>query len=103
MKTATKWHVRLAKTLIGRVKKAWVLSYRLCAQRRLLSDWADAQANLSLSWAHMPFYWFCHEVAQIMNNPGNRLSLLQRGEHSAKTDYTNLESIEEGNRDFHMR
>ena len=25
----------------------------------------DAQADLSLHWAHMPFCWFCHEVADI--------------------------------------
>ena len=25
----------------------------------------DAQADLSLRWAHMPFCWFCHEVAQF--------------------------------------
>ena len=35
-----------------RMKKAWVLSYPLCAQRRLGSDWADAQADLSLRWVH---------------------------------------------------
>ena len=29
------------------------------------SDWADAQADLSLCWAHRSFCWFCHEVAQI--------------------------------------
>ena len=29
------------------------------------SDWADAQADLSLRWAHMPLCWFCHEVAQM--------------------------------------
>ena len=29
------------------------------------SDWADAQADLSLRWAHMPFCWFCHEAAQF--------------------------------------
>ena len=34
------------------MKKAWVLSYPLSAQRRLWSDWADAQADLSLRWAH---------------------------------------------------
>ena len=28
-------------------------------------DWADAQADLSLRWAHMPFCWFCHEAAQM--------------------------------------
>ena len=35
-----------------RVEKPWVLSYPLSAQRRLWSDWADAQADLSLRWAH---------------------------------------------------
>ena len=32
------------------------------------SDWADAQADQSLRWAHMPFCWFCHEAAQRMIN-----------------------------------
>ena len=36
------------------MKKAWVLSYPFSAQRRLWSDWADAQADLSLCWAHRP-------------------------------------------------
>ena len=39
-------------------KKAWVLSYPLSAQRRLWSDWADAQADLSLRWAHTHFVGF---------------------------------------------
>ena len=34
------------------MKKARVLSYTLSAKRRLWSDWADAQADLSLRWAH---------------------------------------------------
>ena len=29
------------------------------------SDWVDAQADLSLHWAHMSFCWFCHVVAQF--------------------------------------
>ena len=37
------------------MKKAWVLSYPLSAQRRLWSDWADTQADLSLRWAHSHF------------------------------------------------
>ena len=36
-------------------KKAWFLSYSSSAQQRLWSDWADAQIDLSLRWAHMPF------------------------------------------------
>ena len=29
------------------------------------ADWADAQADLSLCWVHMPFCLFCHEEAHI--------------------------------------
>ena len=70
MKKPTKWHVRPPKTQISLgvftvcMKKAWVLSYPLNAQRRLI-DWADAQADHSLHWAHMPLCWFCHEAAHI--------------------------------------
>ena len=39
-----------------------------CGQRRLSSDWADAQADLSLRWAHRSFCWFCHEVAYLEDN-----------------------------------
>ena len=57
-------------SLIGvfavRIKKAWILSYLLSAQRRLWSDWADAQADLSLRCAHMPFCWFCHALSHIL-------------------------------------
>ena len=38
--------------------KKWVLSYPLSAQGRLLSDWAEAQADLSLRWAHSHFVGF---------------------------------------------
>ena len=51
-------------------KKAWVLSYPLSTQRRLWSDWANAQADLSLRWAHMPFCWFCHAAAHIKMKAG---------------------------------
>ena len=36
-----------------------------CGQWRLWSEWADAQADLSLRWAHMPFCSFCHKAAHI--------------------------------------
>ena len=35
-----------------RMKKAQILSYPLSTQQRLWSDWADAQADLSLCWVH---------------------------------------------------
>ena len=34
---------------------------------------ADAQADLSLRWAHMPFCWFCHEAAQMLNRLPEKL------------------------------
>ena len=63
----------LIRVFAVRMKKAWVLSYPLSAQRRLWSDWADAQASaqrrlwsdwadtqadLSLRWAHSHFVGF---------------------------------------------
>ena len=42
----------LIRVLAVRMNKPWVLSYPLSAQRRLWSDWADAQADLSLRWVH---------------------------------------------------
>ena len=68
MTKPTKWFVCPAKTQISiftvHMKKAWFLSYPLSAQRRLRSDWLDAQTDLSLRWAQRSFCWFCHEVAQ---------------------------------------
>ena len=43
----------LIRVFAVRMKKAWVLSYIQSAQQRLWSDWVDAQADLSLRWAHM--------------------------------------------------
>ena len=40
------------------MKKPWTLNYPLSAQRRRWSDWADAQADLSLRWAHTHFVGF---------------------------------------------
>ena len=54
----------LIKVFAIRMKKAWVLSYPVSEQQRLWSDWADAQADLRLRWAHRSFCWFCHEAAQ---------------------------------------
>ena len=48
----------LIRVFAVRMKKAWVLSYPLSAQRRRWSDWADAQAALSLCWAHTHFVGF---------------------------------------------
>ena len=40
----------LIRAFAVRMKKPWFLSYPLSAQRRLWSDWVDAQADLSLHW-----------------------------------------------------
>ena len=37
-----------------------------CGQRRLRSDWASAQSDLSLRWAHIPFCWFCRVLAHLL-------------------------------------
>ena len=44
--------------LAVRMKNPWVLSCPLNAQQRLWSDWADAQADLSLRWTHSHFVGF---------------------------------------------
>ena len=59
------WASALIRVFAVCMKKAWVLSYPMSAQWRLWSDWADATADLSLCWAHMPFCWFCHEAAHF--------------------------------------
>ena len=53
----------------------WVLSYLLSIQRRLWSDWADARADLSLCWAHMPLCRFCQvsSVGENINRSTTRL------------------------------
>ena len=38
----------------------------MSAQRKLWSDLADAQADLSRRWAHMPYCWFCRDVAHVL-------------------------------------
>ena len=48
----------LIRVFTVRMKKAWVHSYPLSAQWRLWSDWADAQVDLSLRWAHSHFVGF---------------------------------------------
>ena len=54
MTKPTQWHVCPAKTQIS----LGFLSYPLSTQRRLLSDWVDARADLSLCWAHSHFVGF---------------------------------------------
>ena len=48
----------LIRAFTVRMKKAWVLSYPMSAQRRLWSDWASAQSDQSLRWVHTHFVGF---------------------------------------------
>ena len=73
----TKWHVHPAKTQISlgiRLVRSvfavrwWKLGPLATqwAHKEDWSDWVDAQADLSLCWAHMPFCWCCHEAAIML-------------------------------------
>ena len=60
------WHPpSLIRLFAVRIEKACVISLPLSTQRRLWSDWVDAQADLSLRWAHMALCWFCRMVAHL--------------------------------------
>ena len=61
-----------------RMKKPWAISYPLSAQRRLWSDWADAQADLSLRWAHTPFLGFCHAAAHMHSCNTSEIQILPK-------------------------
>ena len=77
MTKPTKWPLCQTQTQISlgirpvwsvftvRIKKHWVLNYPLSTLWRLWSDWANAQADLSLCWTQRSFCWFCHEAAQM--------------------------------------
>ena len=68
----------LIRVFTVRMKEAWVLSYPLSAQRRLWSDWADAQADLSLRWANSHFVgfvmsrlkWFIRNLLPLLCSSG---------------------------------
>ena len=77
MTKLTKWHVRPLKTQISRsILPVWSQS-SLSAWRKLgslathwahsedWSDWMDAQADLSLCWAHMSVCWLCQKAAHM--------------------------------------
>ena len=44
---------------------SWGPKLSSCRQWRFWSDWANARADLSLRWAHMPFCGFIHALAQM--------------------------------------
>ena len=92
------------------MKKPWVLSYPFSAQRRLWLDWAIAQADLSLRWAHnhvvgFVMSWLKYEkpnfpnakvdkqqMSHDMTKPTNRVCA-QRGLRSACASAQSDQSI----------
>ena len=70
----TKWSVRPAKTQVSLgIRPVWSES-SLCTQwvakdlsfLHADSEDSDQTGHLSLHWEHMPFGWFCHEAAHIL-------------------------------------
>ena len=57
----------LIGVFVVRMKKAWVLSYHLSAQRRLCSDWTDSQDYLSLRWVHSHIVGFVMMLRNGLN------------------------------------
>ena len=78
----------LIRVFAVRMKKPWVLSYLLSAQRRLWSDWADAQAGLSLHWAHAHFVGFCHEAAHICSGIQHNATCKAESAQNVKCTYS---------------
>ena len=77
MTKPTKWHVCQHSDQPGHLPSlirvfsvcsmgSWGPKLSSCRQQRLWSDWADAQADLSLRWAHMHFVGFCCALAQMI-------------------------------------
>ena len=57
---------RLIRVIAVRSLGSKGLKLSSCGQRRLRSDWADSQTDLSLRWAHMPFCRFCRALARMV-------------------------------------
>ena len=70
----------LIRVFAVRMKKVWVLRFPFSTQRRLWSDWADAQADLSLRWVHSHFVGFVMRwlisPANTRISKGKKISLL---------------------------
>ena len=76
------------------MKKAWVLSYPLSAQRSLWSDWADAQADLSLRWAHTHVVGFVMSWLKYVPLDKNRLLFsVTVAPTSSRSQHLNLQRL----------
>ena len=80
----------LIRVFAVRMKKAWGLSYPLSPQQRFWSDWADAQAYLSLRWAHTHFVGFVtRQFISTLHVTESYISILLR-RHSGITILSQL-------------
>ena len=84
----------LIRVFAVRMKKPWVLSYPLSAQRRLWSDLGACPGWSESSLGAQSFCWFCHEAAQIKKHfkresSDNSLSQLKQREQEPHRDKTN--------------
>ena len=83
----------LIRVFAIRMKKAWALSYPLSAQRRLWLDWADAQSELSLRWAHNHIVGFfmrrliCMYAATFLLCTDSLILFLHKGGHLTYSHY----------------
>ena len=81
----------LIRIFTVRIKKAWVLSYPLSAQRGLIRL-GDAQADLSVCWTHRSFCWFYHVAANfIFRNFIPRINFLTWNKFYPKNQFSHLE------------
>ena len=63
----------LSRVFAVHIKKAWVLSFPMSAQRRLRwSNWANAQADLSLRWANSHSVGFAVRRLNLISVKGMR-------------------------------
>ena len=82
----------LIRVFTVHMKKALVLSYPLSTQRRLWSDWADAQADLRLHWVHRSFCWFVMRrlISVCVSFIWYHDPLIEQGEFISTTSWENL-------------
>ena len=74
------WHQpSLIRVSVVCMTKAWVLSYLLSTQRRLWSDWADAQADLSFVGRTCHFVGFVMRRLKWWNMLGQQFYFLALG------------------------
>ena len=63
-------HTRsLIRVFVVRMKKLCILNYPKCAKWKLWSDWANAQVDLNLRWAHMSEGTFTDVAVYFLTKP----------------------------------